>query len=181
MSTVPSIPATEAALPVLFSQEETQAAGGFESIKQMMDNFDPAALLPELDSLTGWVVTIARIAVIIGPLVLLGLGIAYLLAAPKEANYHFGYRCYHGMGSVEAWRYTQRIAGLIWSLLGLTLTAVMLLSTMGYGSKPITQVVDGAVTSLIWELVLTILSCLAINGLVMYHFDRNGARRFRKY
>lgn len=178
MSTVPTVPVTEA-IPVLFSPEATQAAGGFDSIKQMMDNFDPAALLPELDSLSGWVVAIARLAVMAGPLVLLGLGIAYLLLAPKEANYTFGYRCYYGMGSPEAWRYTQRMAGLIWSLLGLVLTVVMLISIMGYGGKSVIDVVDAAVTSLIWELVLTVLSCLAINGLVMYHFNRSGGRRYR--
>jgi len=178
MSTVPTVPTAEA-VPVLFSPEATQAAGGFDSIKQMMDNFDPAALLPELDSLSGWVVTIARLAVMAGPLVLLGLGIAYLLFAPKEANYTFGYRCYYGMGSPEAWRYTQRMAGLIWSLLGLVLTAVMLVSSIGYGGMPVMEVIDAAVTGLIWELVLTILSCLAINGLVMYHFNRSGGRRYR--
>jgi hypothetical protein len=40
-------------------------------------------------------------------------------------------------------------------------------------------VIDSAVTCLIWELVLAIVSCLAINGLVMFHFDRNGGRRHR--
>lgn len=179
MSTSPTVFATEANLPVLFSAREAEATGGFDSIKQMMDEFDPAALLPELDSITGWVVTIARLAVIAGPIILLILGIAYLVAAPKEANYSFGYRCYHGMGSVEAWRYTQRMAGLIWGLLGLILTVVMLFSTMGYGGMAVMEVIDAAVTSLIWELILTVLSCLAINGLVMFHFDRKGGRRRR--
>lgn len=179
MSTSPSILVTEAAVPVLFSAQETQAAGGFDSIKQMMDNFDPATLLPELSSITDWVGAIARIAVMAGPLVLLVMGLAYLLAAPKEANYHFGYRCYHGMGSVEAWRYTQRMAGLIWAGLGAVLTIVMFLTTAAYGGKDLMTVIDSAVTCLIWELVLAIVSCLAINGLVMFHFDRNGGRRHR--
>ena len=179
MSTSLSTLVTEAALPVLFTAQETQAAGGFDSIKQMMDNFDPATLLPEMDSVAGWVTTIARFSVMAGPLVLLILGMAYLLAAPKEANYHFGYRCYYGMGSVEAWRYTQRMAGLIWAGLGTVLTIVMFLSTAGYAGKDMISLIDSAVTALIWEVVLTILSCLAINGLVMYHFNRSGGRRFR--
>ena len=179
MSTSPTVFATEAAVPVLFTAREAEATGGFDSIKQMMDNFDPAALLPELDSVTGLVVSIARFAVVAGPIVLLALGLAYLLIAPKEANYSFGYRCYHGMGSVESWRYTQRIAGLIWGLLGLVLTVVMLFSTMGYGGKTVMEVIDAAVTSLIWELVLTALSCLVINGLVIFHFDSKGRLRRR--
>ena len=83
------------------------------------------------------------------------------------------------MGSVESWRYTQRIAGLIWGLLGLVLTVVILFSTMGYGGKTVMEVIDAAVTSLIWELVLTALSCLVINGLVIFHFDSKGRLRRR--
>ena len=179
MSTAPTVIATEQALPVLFTAREAEAAGGFDSIRQMMDNFDPATLLPGLSSVTGLVTTVARLAVIIGPILLLALGAAYLLAAPKEANYSFGYRCYHGMGSVEAWRYTQRMAGLIWAGLGAVLTIVMFITTAAYGGKELITLIDSAVTSLIWELVLTVVSCIAINGFVVFHFDRNGSRRRR--
>jgi uncharacterized membrane protein len=123
--------------------------------------------------------TIAGFAVVIGPVILLAMGLAYLFLAPKEANYRFGYRCFFGMGSVEAWRYTQRIAGMLWSLVGALLTVISVFTAMGYGGKEIMEVVDSAVTLLIWEVVLTILSCLAINGLVIFHFDRNGGRRHR--
>ena len=150
-----------------------------ESLTQLMDGFAPATLLPDISRLFGSLATVCRVCVMIGPIVLLALGLAYLLFSPKEANYYFGYRCYYGMGSPEAWRYTQRMAGLIWSLLGLILTAVLLVSSMGYGGKATIEVVDAAVTSLTCELVLTVLSCLAINGLVMYHFNRSGGRRYR--
>ena len=84
----------------------------FEDIKVLMDNFDPASLLPDLTTVVGKVEFITRIAVLVGPIVLLVLGILYFFAAPKEANYRAGYRCHFGMGSVEAWQYTQRLAGI---------------------------------------------------------------------
>lgn len=187
MSTTPSSIATEAtealtefvtqATEALSSTAASQAGSGFDSIKQMMDNFDPAALLPDLGNLADLVGTIAGFAVVIGPVILLAMGLAYLFLAPKEANYRFGYRCFFGMGSVEAWRYTQRIAGMLWSLVGALLTVISVFTAMGYGGKEIMEVVDSAVTLLIWEVVLTILSCLAVNGLVMYHFDHKGYRR----
>ena len=65
-----------------------------ESIKQLMDGFDPAQLLPDLSQLFGSLAGVCRVCVMIGPIVLLALGLAYLLFAPKEANYYFGYRCY---------------------------------------------------------------------------------------
>ena len=57
-----------------------------ESLKSIFEGFDLAAFLPKLDSLLGWVETIMRLCVMIGPLLLLGFGLLYLVAPPKEAN-----------------------------------------------------------------------------------------------
>ena len=149
----------------------------FEDIKGLMDNFDPASLLPDLSSMAGTVATITRLAVLIGPLTLLVLGLLYLFASPKEANYRFGYRCYFGMGSEEAWRFTQRIAGILWAALGLVLTVLMLIISGGYGSKDISQVISSGFRCLIWELVLAVISVLIINILAMIRYDRKGLRR----
>ena len=149
----------------------------FEDIKVLMDNFDPATLLPDLSSMTGIVATVTRLAVLAGPIVLLIMGLLYFFAAPKEANYRFGYRCYFGMGSEEAWRFTQRVAGILWAALGLVLSLLMLFITGGYGSKEIVDVIGSGLKCLIWEVVLTALSCLAINAAVMLRYDRKGLRR----
>ena len=149
----------------------------FEDIKVLMDNFDPASLLPDLSSITGIVATVTRLAVLAGPIVLLIMGLLYFFAAPKEANYRFGYRCYFGMGSEEAWRFTQRVAGILWAALGLVLSLLMLFITGGYGSKEIVDVIGSGLKCLIWEVVLTALSCLAINAAVMLRYDRKGLRR----
>lgn len=158
----------------------TEAASGFEGIKELMDAFDPAALLPDLSSVVGVVTTAARYAVLAGPIVLLALGLAYLFLAPKEANYKFGYRCYFGMGSVDAWRFTQRLAGIVWAALGLILTVVMVLVTGKFSVGDVMQVVDTAVTCLIWEIVLAAVSALAINVIVALSFDAKGYPRRNK-
>ena len=149
----------------------------FEDIKVLMDNFDPASLLPDLSSLEGTVATLTRLAVMVGPIVLLVMGILYFFVSPKEANYHFGYRCYFGMGSEEAWRFTQRFAGIVWAALGLVLTVVMLIVTGGYGKKEVMDIIQSGLTSLIWEIALTAVSCIAINVTVMILYDRKGLRR----
>lgn len=184
MSTIATNPTdvTEILTTELIAATEavTEAASGLEGIKELMDAFDPAALLPDLGSVVGIVMTVARFAVLAGPLVLLVLGLAYLFLAPKEANYHFGYRCYFGMGSVEAWRFTQRLAGIVWAALGIALTVAMVVITGGYGSKEVIQVVDSAITCLIWEIVLAAISIIAINVIVMLTFDSKGYPRKRK-
>lgn len=149
----------------------------FEDIKVLMDNFDPAALLPELGSIVGKVEFITRIAVLVGPVVLLVMGLAYFFLAPKEANYHFGYRCYHGMGSVEAWRFTQRLAGIVWTLSGLLLTIVMAVITTGFKGGQIMDIISSGVSCLVWEVGLAAVSCLVINFLVMLRYNRRGERR----
>ena len=149
----------------------------FEDIKVLMDNFDPASLLPDLTSVVGVVETLTRLAVVAGPILLLVLGILYFFAAPKEANYHFGYRCFFGMGSQEAWCFTQRFAGIVWAVLGLILTIVMTLITGGFDGKPVMDMIATGLKCLLWEVILTCLSRLVINLVVTFRFDRNGLPR----
>lgn len=155
----------------------TEAALDLDSIKELMDNFDPAALLPELDSVFGVVELVCRIAVMAGPIVLLVLGLAYLFLSPKEANYYFGYRTYYGMGSVPAWRFTQRLAGIVLGGLGLVLTVVMLFVSMGFRSMEVNDMVWRAVTCLIWEAALALAGTLLINLTAMMKFDAKGSLR----
>ncbi len=158
----------------------TESGLDLESIKAVMDGFDPASLLPDLSKVFGSLVTVCRFAVMAGPVVLLVLGLAYLFFAPKEANYYFGYRCYYGMGSVRAWRFTQRLAGLLLSLLGLILTIVMAVISGGFASMEVTDMAWRAVNCLIWEAVLAVIVTLAINLTAAYRFDRKGELRKKK-
>lgn len=147
------------------------------SIKDMMDAFDPASLLPELSDVFGSLSTICRFAVMIGPIVLLVLGLAYLFLSPKEANYYFGYRCYYGMGSVQAWRFTQRLAGVVFGGLGLILTIIMLLISGGFAKMDVTDMVWRAADCLIWQAILVVLATIGINFTAAMRFDRKGEYR----
>ena len=148
-----------------------------EDLKSLMDAFDPAALLPELNGVLDAVLYAVRIATLLGPVVLLVLGLGYLIFAPKEANYYFGYRCTFGMGSVEAWRFTQRLAGILWSVLGLVLTAAMVLLTNGFAEMDVYDAVWTAVKYVLWEVGLAALSCIVINTMVMIRFTYSGDYR----
>lgn len=150
-----------------------------DSIKEILDGFDPASLLPDLTTVVGKVELIARIAVIIGPIVLLVLGALYCFASPKEANYHFGYRCYFGMGSIDAWRFTQRLAGMVWGALGLVLTVVMLIVCGSFRGMEIMPMITKAAVALVWQAALTGISALAVNIVVMTQFDAKGEHRVR--
>ena len=136
--------------------QATEPSLDIESIKSLMDGFDPAALLPDLSDLFGSLATLCRFAVMIGPVLLLVLGLAYLFLSPREANYYFGYRCYFGMGSVQAWRFTQRMAGLLFGGVGLILTIVMFLISGGFAEMEVTDMVWRAAGCLAWQAIIAI-------------------------
>ena len=152
----------------------------FDSIKELMDGFDPAALLPELDTIFGKIELVCRIAVMIGPVLLLLLGLTYLLLAPREANHYLGYRCYYGMGSVQAWRFTQKLSGIVLGGLGLVLTAVMVFMMMSFRGMEVQAMLWRAVKCLIWEAALALLANLAINAAAFFLFDSHGDFRSKK-
>ena len=158
----------------------TSGSSGFEGIKEMMDAFDPAALLPDLSSVVGLVTTLAKYAVLAGPLVLLALGLAYLFLSPKEANYKFGYRCYFGMGSEYAWRFTQRLAGFLFTGTGLALTLVMFFIAAGFGGMELSDMVWRAAACLLVELAAAILLILSVNLTAAFRFDRKGNHRRKR-
>lgn len=175
-ATLETILATEPSI-ALDPTAATEVALDIESIKDIMDAFAPESLLPEMDSIFSNLALICRIAVLAGPVVLLVLGLAYLFLSPKEANYYFGYRCYFGMGSIHAWRFTQRIAGAVLGLLGLVLTGVMLFITGSFAAMETMDMVWKSVYCLAWEAGLALLATITINLTTMLCFDRKGEYR----
>ena len=148
-----------------------------EDFKGLMDGFDPAALLPDLDSVLDKLAPMARIAVLVGPAAMLIIGLVYLFLSPKEANYYLGYRCYYGMGSVEAWRFTQRLAGIVWGALGLILGIVMLAVSSGFAGLETVELLWRTVYCAAAEGVLALAAWIGINTTVTARFDKRGDLR----
>ena len=149
----------------------------FNVLKGLFEEFDLAAFLPDLSDILGWVEMLLRIAVMAGPLLLLLFGLIYLLVPPKEANHGLGYRFWWGMSSLDAWQFTQHLAGLVWTGLGVILTIVMALICNGYRRMETMDMVWSAVKCIAWEAGLTILACIVIDIIIICVFDRNGFRR----
>lgn len=165
-------------LQATLATEATEASLDIDAIKSALDGFDPAALLPDLSKVFGSIAALCRWAVLLGPVILLILGLAYLFLAPREANWYFGYRCYYGMGSVQAWRFTQRLAGLVLGGLGFMLTIVMAVISGGFASMETIDLVWRAVACLVWEAVLSLAATIAINLTAALRF--NGKGEYRK-
>ena len=151
-----------------------------DDLKKVLEGSDLSAVLPDLSKIVDSLAPIMKIALMAGPIILLALGLMYLFVAPKEANYTFGYRCYFGMGSVNAWRYTQRLAGILFTGVGLILTLVMFGVTAGFQKLDVMDMLWKAVKCGIWEAAIIALVNIVLQVTVAFYFDGTGHLRRRK-
>ena len=151
-----------------------------DDLKKVLEGSDLSAVLPDLSKIVDSLAPIMKIALMAGPIILLALGLMYLFVAPKEANYTFGYRCYFGMGSVNAWRYTQRLAGILFTGVGLILTLVMFGVTAGFQKLDVMDMLWKAVKCGIWEAAIIALVNIVLQVTVAFYFDGKGHLRKRK-
>lgn len=148
-----------------------------DSLVTMVDDFDLASVFPALDTVVGWAVFLARICILVAPVVMLVLGLRYRYMPPAEANHNAGYRFFFGMGSDAAWQYTQRLAGIIWTLLGGGLAVIMLILCLFLGAMSPMAMASTVLWCVGIQLVLMAGSCVAINVMVSKKFDKNGKVR----
>ena len=149
----------------------------FDELKALLEDMDLSKILPQSDAVVAAIQTVLRIALMVGPLVLLGFGLLYLFAPPKEANHALGYRFWWGMVSLDAWTFTQKVAGIGWSGLGLILTVVMSILGSKIPKKELMEAVFLTGKCLLWQLGLILGACLVIDIIVVVFFDRDGFRR----
>lgn len=151
-----------------------------EKLKALLDGFDITKILPDIEKLLGDVQPVLRFAVMIGPVCLLILGLLYLLIPTREANYHFGYRCFYGMGSPNAWKTTQRLVGTLWTVMGIGLLIVMTLLTGKFASNSVDASISDAIRYILWEIGLVAASCVLVDVIMACLYDRKGNRRGKK-
>ena len=147
------------------------------SITAFFDKLDFSKLVPQMDTLLEKLQTIAGLALMIGPLMMLAFGLWFYFIPPKEANYKAGFRTWFGMGSVEAWLFTQRLAGIVWGAMGLVLTVIMGIVCLTFNAQDVMEVATKAFVCLMWQAVLAVISYFVISIIVMMRYDSQGYRR----
>lgn len=138
---------------------------------------DLGKLVPDMGLVLDYARLLVTVSVLIGPILLLVLGLIYFFIPPKEANHKFGFRTYFGMGSVEAWQFTQKVGGLAFGGLGLILLIIMLFVIGGFNGKDHFEMVNAAMIAMLWQAGLALLVRLATAVLAAVLFDRHGNRR----
>ena len=151
-----------------------------EKITEILDKLDLAKFVPELDKLLELALKATRFAVRVGPMCILLLGIIYLFLHPNEANHKAGYRTFFGMGSVHAWRFTQRVSGFIMILVGLFLNSSAKKAAEGFSiqnsDEMISQAIDLIKVQLLWAVIILVFMAL----LTTVMFNVKGKCRFKR-
>ena len=151
-----------------------------EAVKGFFNGLGQGNQLPGPESFLEKLELVLYVLVMAGPVLMVVMGLLYLFASPKEANHHFGYRCYFGMGSVEAWQYTQRIAGITWTVLGVILGTAMVLVGVKFADLELMDMVMGAVVCVLCQVAALVAASLGIRMTVALRFDRHGELRKNK-
>lgn len=151
-----------------------------DAIRSLLDLFDIANYLPNLTLFAGTAKLILWILMLVGPALMTLLGLTYYLKPPAEANFSWGFRTYFGMGSVEAWRFTQKLAGIVWTALGLILSVIMFLISGSFRDMDGMVMLDKAVACILWEIGIMAAACVIINIFLIVRYDRKGNVRWKK-
>ena len=140
-------------------------------------DLDLSWLVPEIGGFMATVKFLMGLSMLAGPLLLIGFGLLYMFKPAEHANYRFGYRTYFGMGSTEAWQYTQRIAGLVFTALGGVLFIAMIVVMCFFGKHDLLQNVTTAAICLGIQAAVLLIARLVITIMVGVYFDGFGDRR----
>ena len=140
-------------------------------------NLDFAGLIPELPKFLRFLRTLMALALVAGPIVMMIQAAFYLFKPAPEANFTRGYRTYYGMGSTEAWNFSQKIAGLAFGGLGTLLLLAMFIVILCFRGKTMMQVAITAMICLIVQVVLIAAARITVAILCGRYFDKDGLRR----
>lgn len=149
-----------------------------EKITELLNNFSLEKYIPKLDTLMGWIQWLVSLAVRLGPICILVLGIIYFLIPPKEANRKAGFRTYFGMGSVIAWNVTQRLAGILMIPTGLVLTIIAYVKVGKFPDYDLMTMADAAFQAVKGQAICALIIYVLMFLLTAVLFNRNGDCRF---
>ena len=140
-------------------------------------DLDLSKFVPAMPVFLGALRALLVIIILAGPILLLALGAMYLLRPAPEANFKYGFRTYFGMGSVEAWKFSQKIAGLAFGGLGAILLLIMFIVVLTFFGKDLFRIANTAIVCLIWQAGLILIARITVGVMCYIYFDKDGQRK----
>lgn len=145
-------------------------------ILSLLQDFDVANFLPAPDQYVAGLSWWARLIVLAAPLLLLVLGLIYRYRPLDGPQRRLSFRTFHPAGSIEAWRFAQRTAGVGYTLVGGALSVVVLVVSLFFNGRKAMTMANIVLVCMILELIIIVALQIAINILVMKAYDKDGRR-----
>lgn len=144
-----------------------------EALTNLLKDFDINAMLPQMDTLLGRLTLLCWVFITVGPVLLLGFGLKFFFL-PAKTPRGIGFRTYFVTGSNEAWRFAQRLAGLLWMITGGVLLVVSLVLGLFFGGMELMTMTWTAVIYCGVQLLVVIALYTAVTLRTLKFYDRNG-------
>ena len=135
-----------------------------DALFSALKDFDFEKMLPKLDAYVGGLKFWAWLLLMVGPVLLLVLGILYTKNPPSDPNCSWAYGNKRIRSDRALWDRAHKLAGRTWMLLGGGLTCVGLLCGIIFMVVNALAAATIAVWVIVIELVLILGSKLLING-----------------
>jgi hypothetical protein len=84
------------------------------------------------------------------------------------------------MGSVAAWKFTQKLAGMVWGGVGILLELVAIIGCIIMITQSPTDASSTAFVIAVIEANVAFFAFLAVEIVVLIRYDINGSRRVKK-
>ena len=147
-----------------------------EALLSFLKEFEIAKLLPEIGNFVTGLAWYTRLAILAGPLLMLGLGLWYHYKPSEEPGRAIGFLGRSVMGSPESWAFAQRFAGVTWMIVGGGLAVIMvILSILFVIMSPIVMITV-ALVCIILEFGLILAAQIYVNRHVLKYYDKEGNR-----
>lgn len=147
-----------------------------DALTSLFKDFDFAAMLPELDTFIGQLRFWAGLIMVLGPLVMLCAGLLYTFRPSPNPQCHIGFRSYLSTGSTDVWRFSQRLAGTVYTVLGGALFVVFLLLSFFFGLMNPLTMATVALICIILFFLLALAANVLIRKRILHFYDKEGTR-----
>ena len=136
-------------------------------------------IVPKLDVMLKDVRTWLGLLFYIAPIALILFGLFFFFLSPPEANHRLGYRSIYGMGSVNAWKFSQKFAGMVIGGLGIVHLIVAVIGSIIISGQDMNSAMSTVITVLMIEGFSTLAAYIGIEVTLIVRYDLAGNLRKR--
>ena len=134
-------------------------------------------IIPQINTLLSDLRLWMGILLYVAPAALILYGLFCFFLSPPEANHRMGFRSIYGMGSVRAWKWSQKFAGIVLGGTGILLLISAIIGSVLSAGKALSDAMTAVIIILIIQASLTLAAYIGIEVTLIVRYDLAGNLR----